>query len=157
MLFILCTKCSFGIRVHGAEDDIANLLGAESPLHGVYQCPACHSLCMSAPYADSPLIASYHLRDVTPFEAHLVFNGMGFPEERDCVAEVVVSELIHKQVKSVVARTVPGTTRTSIDTITLADGTTLFLSGSAAGAIVYRVRKPSPYVRATEGSDETTT
>ena len=157
MLFILCTKCSFGVKVQGAEEDIESLVGSGSPTNGVHNCPDCGSKCVNAPYADSPLLASYQIRDVTPFEAHLVFERMGFPEERDCIAETVIDELTSKRIKSVVARTVRGTNRASIDTITLEDGTTLFLSGSAAGAIVYRIRKASPYVRAAEGSDETAT
>jgi hypothetical protein len=89
------------------------------------------------------------MRDLKPIEAHLLFEGMGFPEERDCVAEVVCQELT-KRVSKVHAVTLQGTGRTVLDALELEDGTTLFFSGSAHGALVYRIRKPNPYVAKVE-------
>ena len=149
-MYILCPSCTFGVRVTGSTEEIDGLLGPESPRRGVYLCPNCGTGCTRAPFVDSGLLATKHVRALTPFEAHLLLEGMGFPEERDCVAETVVNELATKRVTAVRAFTVPNTTRTVVHSLTMDDGTTLFLSGSAHGAIVYRIRKPNPYLSAEE-------
>lgn len=134
-MFFICTACPFGVKV---TDDSPLLDGIS------VTCPDCGSDCASGTFADGSVISAKRVRSLTSYELYLLTEGMGFPEERDCVAELVVEEL-SKPIKRIVASTVPGTTRTVIDTIQLEDGTTLFFSGSAHGAIVYRIRKPNPY------------
>jgi hypothetical protein len=145
-MFILCPKCSFGIKVDGDPEEIENLLGERTDLYGHHQCPLCWALCEKAPFADNAVLGAKHMRTLTPYEAHLLFEGLGFPEERDCVAETVTDELLRKRIKAVKAKTVPNTTRAVVEQVVLEDDTTLFFSGSAQGALVYRIRKPHPYL-----------
>lgn len=144
-LFILCKLCAFGVRVVGDNQSIQDLLGAKSPCEGKYNCPSCGSACMSSPYVDNAVLREKDVRDLEPLEAYLLFEGMGYPEERDCVAEVVKDELLTKRIVKVVSVTAHGTTRAIIDHLVLEDGTTLFFSGSAHGAIIYRIRRPKAY------------
>lgn len=149
-MFYICPKCPFGLKVDGDPQEIDDLLGDRSGLHGQRQCPLCFALCKKAPFVDNALLSSKQLWTLTPHEAHLLFEGMGFPEERDCVAETVMDELRSKRVKAVKAKTVPNTTRAVIEQVVLEDDTTLFFSGSAQGALVYRIRKPMPYASKVE-------
>lgn len=150
MMFILCQTCRFGIRVTGDPEDERSLIGDRSPHHRNYKCPECKGECVAGPFADNDVLQEKNLRDLKPMEAHLLFEGMGYPEERDCVAEIVSQELTSKRAKKVHAYTLPGTARTVLDAIELEDGTTLFLSGCASGALVYRIRKPKPYASKVE-------
>jgi hypothetical protein len=143
-MFIICEKCRFGLQVLGGSEDIDHLVGEGSPHWGRHQCPLCGGLCKAAPFADAAVTAAKHMRSLTPMEAHLLFEGMGFPEERDCVADIVKEEL-KKPIKRVKAFTVPNTNRSVLESLELEDGTTVFLSGCAEGALVYRIRKPHLY------------
>ena len=145
-MFRVCSCLQFAIHAVGDPIEIRELLGADSP-HAEARCPECKKQLQRASCIDPDLharVASV-LRDLTPHEAHLVLEGMGFPEERDCVADVVRS-VMNQKVRSIDAHTVRGTARTVIESITMEDGTTLFLSGTGWGALVYRIRVPKPFV-----------
>lgn len=147
-MFLICDNCPCGIRVVGVREDIEVLVGRGSPHYGNYKCPQCNLLMVSAEHVGGEVLNRKQVRDLSPQEAHLAFEGLGFPSERDCVHDIVAQELTTKAVKRVKGKTVPGTNRSSIDELELEDGTTIFLSGSAHGALVYRIRKPQPYVEA---------
>jgi hypothetical protein len=143
-MYIACPCLQFAIHVVGDPEEIQSLLGDESP-HAEARCPLCRKALSRAPHLDSelaPLVQDV-LRDLSPVEAHLVLEGMGFPDERDCVAEIVKALLVNQRVRSVAGHTLRGTARTAIDSITMEDGTTLFFGASS---IVYRVRKPNPFM-----------
>lgn len=143
-MFILCERCHFGLHVQGDVREIESLVGERSPHWNRHQCPECGALCVAAPFADASVTGSKHMHFLTPMEAHLLFEGMGLPEERDCVADIVREEL-KKPIKAVKVFTVANTNRSVLESIELEDGTTIFLSGSAHGALVYRIRKPHLY------------
>lgn len=146
-MFIVCMQCPLGAKVEGEAEEIESLLGEGAPsMRGAahHTCPECGAPCTSAPFADAAVMNAKHVRTLTPMEAHLLFEGMGFPEERDCVADIVRQEFT-KPVARVVARTVPNTSRSVLHSIEFKDGTTMFFSGSHHGALIHRIRKPEPY------------
>ena len=129
------------VRVTGSLEEIESLVGDSSP-HSDATCPECGAQltrCEQLVLEDG-LVA----RELTPMEAHLLLEGLGFPEERDCVADSV-RDAFSSGVKKVNVKTIPGMNRSVIDHIVMNDGTTVFLTGSYNGASVYRIRKPNPY------------
>lgn len=144
-MFILCDSCPFGIRVDGDELDVEGLVGDSSP-HAQGLCPDCAVGSLKrGKFADNAALSGRAIRTLSPMEAHLLLEGMGYPEERDCVVEIFTQELTSKRIRKIDAYTAPGTTRTVLNTLELEDGTTIFFSGSAVGALAYRIRKPNPY------------
>lgn len=143
-MYVLCSECPFGIQVDGDLHEATKLVGSTSP-HGEAPCPSCGGKLVRGSRVDAAVRQDRHIRRLTPMEAHLLFEGMGFPEERDCVREVLVDELINKAIRKVVAHTLQGTTRTVLEQLELEDGTTIFFSGSPWGALAYRIRKAKPY------------
>jgi hypothetical protein len=145
-MYIVCTQCRFGMHVVGDCAAIDAAVGASSPYASEgRECPHCGAVCTDAQFVDESVLSARDVVTLSPIEAHLLLCGMGYPQERDCVAETVRDELLNKKIRDVEVSTVRGTTRAAISTITMVDGTTLFLSGSPAGALVYRIRKPYPY------------
>jgi hypothetical protein len=149
-MYFICDDLHFALRVVGDPEEIESLLGEGSPQKNAV-CPECPStrrkVLQKGVFMDSELLTKVApvLRELSPIEAHLALEGLGFPEERQCAAEIV-RQVMRMPVKSVQARDIRGTSRTVIDSITYEDGTTLFMSGSGWGALVYRIRKPKPYV-----------
>lgn len=144
-MYIVCACGGFALRVVGEADEIDRYINPT--FRGcALLCPECKAPLHSAEHIDAALsqrIAPI-LREVTPHEAHLAIEGMGFPEERDCVADVVRTVLEGDQIDSISIRTIKGTGRSALDSIMMKSGATVFLGGSAWGALVYRVRSPKP-------------
>lgn len=146
-MYFACSCLRFALRVTGSAEECAALLGPGTP-HEHAKCPECGSQLQHASFLDSDTLAriQFVVREVTPMEAHLVLEGLGFPEERSCGEDTVRAALVGQRIRAVDVREIRGTGRTVVDNITLEDGTTLFLAGSGWGATVYRVRAPNPYV-----------
>ena len=145
-MYYVCPHFDFAVRAVGDPEEIKALLrGVEVEL-----CPECKTPLRSSLYLDQELRlhVQHVLRELTPHETYLALLGNGFPEERECVEEIVTRVLEGHTVKKIEAREIPHTHRTVIDSITLEDGTTLFLSGSGWGALVTRIRKPNAYTNA---------
>lgn len=144
-MFYVCSCLRFAIRVVGNPEERELLLGPGTP-HEHPVCPECGGALEAAPFIDAELLLRVQnvLRELSPMEAHLAFEQMGFPEERSC-GEDTVRAVLNQKVVGVRAREIRGTGRTVLDSLTMEDGTTVFLSGSGWGALVYRVRKPRPY------------
>lgn len=152
-MFYVCSCLRFAIRVMGGVEDRDTLLGTCTP-HAHPTCPECGGPLVAAAFVDAALLSrvQHVLRELSPMEAHLAFEKMGFPEERSCGEDTVRAVLCQK-VTSVHVHEIRGTGRTVLESLTMEDGTTVFLSGSGWGALVYRVRKPHPYV-AKEAHDD---
>lgn len=145
-MYYVCTCLRFAIRVLGDAEEQEALLGTRSP-HTELLCPECRRVLKAAPFIEPDLLVRVQgiLRELSPLEAHFVFEDLGFPEERSCGEDTVRSVLVSHKIKEASIREIRGTGRTVVDSLTLEDGTTVFLSGSGWGALVYRVRKPMPY------------
>jgi hypothetical protein len=85
------------------------------------------------------------IRDLTPLELYCVQIDLGAPEEQVCTFEKVKELLECKRIKSVAGEDIKGTNRCVLTTITLEDGTRVYLASSTRGATVYRVRAPFSY------------
>jgi hypothetical protein len=147
-MYFICPELHFALRAVGGDaNEVAALLGPTSPQANA-ACPECHKPLKQGVFIDASLLARVTpvLREVTPLEAHLALEGLGFPDERDCAEEIVRGVLLGKSIRSVQAHGIRGTHRTVIDSITFEDGTTMFFSGSQWGALVYRLRKPNPFL-----------
>lgn len=142
-MYIACPCKKFAVRVVGDPAEIEDLLGENSPNRDM-PCPECKDRLYYVASMGPEVLEELRevLRELTPMEAHLALNGVGFPEERDCVAEIVRA-VMRQSIRSVDVKTIRGTTKCEISSITMEDGTTVFLGG---GAIVYRIRKPHPFV-----------
>lgn len=138
-MFIVCERCPFGLEVMGELKDVSDLRSSNQV------CPECGGPCTKSKFIDQEARGARTIRRLNPQEAHLVFEGMGFPEERACVDEIVAQELTTKRVVTVRGVTIPNTARTVVHELVLEDGTTMFFGASSHGAVVYRIRKPNPY------------
>ncbi len=95
---------------------------------------------------ESITAAALAIRDLTPLEAFHAFSGLGFPEERDCGPTAVTQALLNGKVASLDTKLVRGSNRSVIYSLTMEDGTKLFLGSSPYGAMVYRLSKPQSAV-----------
>lgn len=144
-MFIICNNCKTGLRVSGDANELQALAERES-----HECPNCRCACTVAPFVDNAVLQEKNVIPLTAQEAFLSLEGMGIPEERECAAEIVMSLLLKQSIKEVEAHTVPNTGRSVIESLTLDDGTTIYLGSSTHGALVYRIRRPHSYVKAVE-------
>lgn len=138
-MYFVCSCLRFAIHVQG---DPSILQGPDSP-HNDAKCPECGGKLHRASFIDNGMLArvQFVLRELTPHEAHMALEGLGFPEERSC-GEDTVRAVMQQKVVSIDAREIRGTGRTVVDSITFEDGSTVFLSGSGWGPLVHRIRKP---------------
>jgi len=147
-MYVICTNCREGLRVVGELAEVKSLIEDRAE----HRCYACGGECEVGLFADNDLIREKRIRTLTPMEAHLALEGLGLPEERECAAEIVVGVFQQKKVTNVLARSVPNTGRSVIDSIEFEDGTTVFLGSSTHGALVYRIRRPHSYTEAALGN-----
>lgn len=144
-MYMICGCLKFCVHVMGAPEEIQSLLtGPDSP-HKDANCPLCGGELTKAEFIDDSLLSrvTTELRELTPKEAHLALEGLGFPEERSCGIDSVSSVLLQGTISGMDAREIRGTGRTVLDSVTLHDGTTIFLASSGWGPLVYRIRPPS--------------
>ena len=146
-MFFVCPNADFAVQAVGDLDEIHKLLSGPTSSHAETKCPECGTPIWRASAIDQEVQLRVRevFRTLTPHEVYLALEGLGFPEERVCTAEAA-SELFRTQrVTKTHIIDILGTGRSVVDHIVFEDGTTLFLSGSAWGAIIYRIRKPRPY------------
>lgn len=160
MIVISCLPCALAIRVMPASvtsvaslREVTELVGVRSEFWpNKFPCPRCEKMCTGVPeeLVDARIYGVMELRDLTPIEAFAVFNGMGFPNEQKCSLTTVRELLSEHPVRKVNGSDVEGQERAVIDSIELWDGTVLHLGASPAGAVVYRVVKPTSYAARVE-------
>lgn len=140
-MYVVCSNCDSGLRVVGDAAEIKSLVSDRSD----HPCFYCGCPCTVGAFADNDLLRVKNIRTVSPMEAHLAFEGMGLPSERECAAEIVETLLQSKQIKHAKVRSIPNTGRSVIDSIGFEDGTVMYLGASTHGALVYRIRRPHTY------------
>lgn len=145
-MFVLCESCKAGLRVTGDEEEVSSFFDSRD----VAPCFACGKACQVAKFVDSTILDGMNVHTVSVMEAHLAFERMGLPAERECAAEIVEKVLTEQRIVGVKAATVPNTGRSVIESLELEDGTVLYLGSSVHGALVYRIRKPHRYVKGVE-------
>ena len=145
-MYFVCASLHFAVRVSGDTQEVQDLLGEQTP-HASTKCPECHASLLRSEFLDDTLATAVApvLRVLTPYETHLALEGMGFPEEQECSVESLRKVLLSQPIRSISAKDVPYTQRSSLESITLEDGATIFLAASGYGALVYRIRKANPY------------
>jgi hypothetical protein len=143
MIFIICPQCKLALHVVGDDAETHQLFGEGTTFaERGYACPRCTG--GMAAYGSLPSNAGFNPYTLSPQEAFAALNGLGMPEEKDCVPEVIRTEF-KKSVKSLAVRWVRGTNRSIIDHIEFEDGTKMYLGASPQGAIVYRISPPFSY------------
>ena len=149
MITIVCMKCGTGIRTMGEPGELHSLFTG-TPWHpNNYPCPSavCTGQAQLVEAIDALSLSTLNIRDLELQEAYAAFNGLGFPEERDCGKTAV--ELAFKQsVKKVRVRQLRGQNRSVIDCIIFDDGTRMYVASATEGAVVYRIAKPHSYAEA---------
>lgn len=147
-MFIICNNCKLGLRITDAQEEIQSMLVGRDHI----PCPECQCPCTTAPFVDNAVLQEKRVRSVTAMEAFLAIEGQGFPEERECAAEIVEKVLLEQRIKEVKVHSVPNTGRSVIELLTLEDGTVIYFGSSVHGALVYRIRRPHSYVKAVENN-----
>lgn len=156
MIFIVCEKCLTAIQVTGDLVEADHLVGKQSEFYpDRYRCPRCdgQATCCLAPEVDNDLREKSTILHLTPSEAYQALCGFGVPAEQTCCEEVVIPLFERAGIK-VVGMRPRGKFYFRIEELTFPDGTTLFLSASSHGAVVYRVRASNPYRTAVEKANE---
>jgi hypothetical protein len=151
MILIACLKCGAAVRTVG--DAAEHLLGPQSEWYpNKYPCPRaeCSGVCEYLQGVESSALQMLEIHDLSPEEAFIAFNGLGFPEEHDCGRTAVEKLFAEKRVKSVKVRQLPRQNRSVLEYIIFDDDTRLFLASSTEGATVYRVSKPHSYTKGAE-------
>ena len=153
MIVVLCNACMTAARVFGEEAELYSLIGEGSQFWpDKFKCVRCEGPAMGVNEAqiDVTLVPALTWKEYTAQELFSIQMGLGPPEERGCDVETVRSIFKQQRVVQVQGKTVPNTTRTTIDCLIFADGTRLYLGASSHGAVVYRIAKPfTGEVRAT--------
>lgn len=145
-----CLQCCLAIRVIADPDEVTDLIGEKSAFWpAAYPCPVCGEKLSALEENDVDPSALMRLRviDLTVTEAFAAFEGFGLPEEHGCSASIVADHLTGAAVARVRVQDVPNTGRSTIDFIELVNGTRIYLGASTAGAVVYRVTRPSSYLQ----------
>lgn len=144
-MVIVCLTCRQAIRVMGDPTEGQFLIGDKSEFWpDRYPCFNCSGKARGyhEPELEPEVIHSLQFHNLSPIEAFMAFEGLGIPEEQNCVEEVVHGLLTGHAVKKVEGRQHPYQTRFYIDSIEFDNGVVMYLSASPQGACVYRVRKP---------------
>lgn len=148
MIFITCTTCATAIRVaEGEETDF--LVGSHSELATLsrgYRCPSCSAQMQLTQGMDPISINGLNIHDLTAQEAFAAFNGLGFPEERDCGPEAV-SKCFEKEVKNIQMSWLKNTSRTHIEYVEFEDGTKMYFGAAPQGAVIYRIAPPRSFTQ----------
>lgn len=150
MIYIVCTECSTAVRVSGDQEELDHLFGERNTdwYPSNFPCPdaSCDAKAKLLDSVASSALRMLEVHDLTPHEAYAALHGLGLPAERDCGPTAVKELLLTNQVAKVDARLIKGSNRSVIYSITMEDGTTLFLGSSPFGATAYRIAKPQSAV-----------
>lgn len=147
MITIVCMKCGTGIRTMGEPGELHTLFTG-TPWHpDDYPCPeaSCRGRAQLVESIDSLTLTTLNIHDLELQEAYAAFNGLGFPEERDC-GKTAVEFAFKQPVKEVRVRQIRGQNRSVLDCIIFEDGTRLYVASATEGAVIYRIAKPHSYV-----------
>lgn len=146
MIIVACLICRLAIRILGDPLEVERLVGSESEFWPTsYPCPECGAMAKGMKEAEADPIALnvMEMKELTPAEAFIAFNGMGLPSERAC-GEEQVRALFQTPVRKVVGQQAK-TGRFVIEHIQFWDGTKLYLGASPSGAVVYKISAPPAY------------
>jgi hypothetical protein len=156
MIVIVCLPCALAIRVLPdvqQTGELESLVGTHSEFWpNRFPCPRCdktmHGMLESE--ADPRALAMMEMRDLSAVESFQLFNGLGFPDEQNCTLEALNELLRSQPVRKVHGTDVLGSTRCVAEYLELWDGTRVYLGAAPAGAVVYRIARPSSAVERVE-------
>ncbi len=150
MITLVCLRCRLALRLSGDHDEMDYLIGMKSDWYpDRYPCPrsSCHGTMTLTDTIASVDLEQLEIYDLNPQEAFQAMHGMGLPVERSCDIDTVRSVLSGHSITSMDLQGLPGTNRTVIHSLTLADGTRVYLASSPLGAVVYRIAPPHSHVK----------
>lgn len=147
MIYIVCARCRFALRVSpGLDGEAESLLGELCEWYpDKYPCPLCEQWSTIAPTLEPETVRELDVVDVSPAEAFAALCGAGLPEEQDCGATAVEQLFGSKRVKRVATRRIRSSTRCVVEYIEFEDGSRAYFASSSHGAVVYRISKPGRY------------
>lgn len=150
MITLACLKCRLALRLAGETLEMDYLVGMRSEWYpDRYPCPTsgCGSTMTLTDTISSLDLELLNIHDLSPQETFQALHGMGLPKERQCNAELVLQSLIGRTVQSVDIQDLRGANRSVVHSLTLDDGTRVYLGASPHGAVVYRVAPPRSHVQ----------
>lgn len=142
MITIACKDCGTAIRVAGEPEELSHLLGEQSDWYpDKYPCPAasCNEKAELVDSIEPSAIKMLSVYDLTLHEAFAAFHGLGLPEERECGPTSVLAAFERNGIPHADVKLIKGSNRSVIYSITLADGTRIYLGSSPFGATIYRI------------------
>lgn len=148
-MLVPCLQCYSAVRVIDDPTSIQLLVGKGSEFSpDKYPCVVCSELCtaIAESEAEAEALQKLKVRDLNAQEYYAALNGLGTPDEMIC-DEATVTELLAKPVKKVVGYNLPGTTRFLVETVEVEGGIKLHFGAGAAGAVVYRITRPTSYTQ----------
>jgi len=136
-----CLGCGLVLRVFArTPEEYAQLIGPDCDWWpDRYPCPECSSKMRNVDRIQPGLQKNLRIVDATTLEAFAAFSGAGVPTPLSMATETIKDLLLSQRIVRVEGRDIPGTDRSSLDTLELEDGTRLYLGASSHGAVVYRV------------------
>jgi len=155
VIIIVCKDCGTGVRVSGEVEELSHLLGEFNKdwYPDKYPCPTavCTGKAEFMEGIEPAALRMLNVHDLTPHEAYAAFHGLGLPTERDCGPTAVEKALLEHRVTAVDLQLVRGSNRSVVYSLTLDDGSRLYLGSSPFGAIVYRLSKPELATKRVDG------
>lgn len=142
-LHIYCQACDRIGSIVGEMAQTRNVVGEDSkyyPDH--YRCGSCQAPGAHAVELTNTPTNGYFL-SVEEFLA--VQYNLGVPSEHLATVPILTELLTNAQIAKISAEPIANTNQCVLNSITLVDGTVLYLSASSHGATVYRIKKPFSY------------
>lgn len=135
-MYIHCSSCTFGVVVEDTDECFTLFSAKRNPERdNIYRCPQCRGILQwETPEASMASTMSV-------LQAHIALSNLGMPGETECSASRVREVLQSGKILSVDVVNIPGTTRSLLRSITMEDGTQVFLEAGGHGVTVYRIRK----------------
>jgi len=135
-MHVVCDKCSLGLKVIGKPDDFRILEAPQSRLGG-FSCPS--PSCGGLLRTGGTQSVSYIEISVPAF--YRAIHGMGFGKSAEAGADKVLELLKGQRVIGADLQEIGNPKRSIIKSVTLEDGTTLYLASSNEGACVYLIEE----------------
>jgi hypothetical protein len=150
VILIACKDCGTAVRVTGENEELHSLLGEGSTdwYPDKYPCPTalCAGKAEFMEGIEPAALRMLQVHDLSVHEAYAAFHGLGLPNERDCGPTAVLDALLKHRVTSADVKLIRGSNRSVIYSLTLDDGTIIYLGSSPYGATAYRMSRYQPAV-----------
>jgi hypothetical protein len=148
VIYIVCTNCRTALSIQGDTTELVSLFGEGSEHYpDMFPCPVCANKAFCVELVDAVALKTMQVYHLSAQEAFAAINGLGLPEEQECVPSAVQRALADSHVTKTDAKLIAGTNRSVISYLELENGTKIYLGTSPQGVTVYRIAPKRSYTQ----------